>query len=266
MLVSATNGKTTSTAMVAEILRPANAPRAQQLGRESRLGRRLRPPPRERRPARPLRGRRGGAARGGAARSGRGRSSSAISSATSSTATGSSSSSRPAGGRRSPRCPAPSSSLNGDDPQVGDLARRSPRQGLRRRRSEAGAPGSATRGRLEVLPALRHAVRLRRRLRRPPRRLPVPALRSRAPAARRDGPRDRAARPRGRGVHARGGRGIGARGACASRSLQRLQRARSRVARAFASEPRSTRSSPACGGSPLPSDASSGSRSAIAVC
>ena len=43
VLVSATNGKTTTTAMVAEILRPRRPARVQPLGREPRLGRRLRP-------------------------------------------------------------------------------------------------------------------------------------------------------------------------------------------------------------------------------
>ena len=121
MLVSATNGKTTTSAMVAEILRPRlriahnNSGANLVSGVASTL----------------LRA--GGAelglfevdearcprSRGG---SGRRRCSSATSSATSSTATASSSSSPRAGARPSRSCPTPSSSLNGDDPQVGDLA------------------------------------------------------------------------------------------------------------------------------------------------
>ena len=86
--------------------------------------------------------------------------------------------------------------VNGDDPQVGD-ARARPRAGAiafgiddpRTRAADAAA-----RGRLEVLRPLRHAVRVRRRVRRPPRRLPLPALRPRAALARGRGPRDRARR------------------------------------------------------------------------
>ena len=61
-LVSATNGKTTATAMAAEILAAARPARPQQLGREPRLGRRLHPPLGPRRAARAVRGRRGRAA------------------------------------------------------------------------------------------------------------------------------------------------------------------------------------------------------------
>ena len=60
---------------------------------------------------------------------------------------------------------------------------------LRHRRSGAGTPDAPARAGLEVLPALRDAVRLRRRLRRAPRGLPLPRLRARATSA---GPRARA--------------------------------------------------------------------------
>ena len=67
--------------------------------------------------------------------------------------------------------------VNGDDPQLGALAR--PGNG---RVFGVDDPRVA---RPEVLPALRDAVRLRRRLRRPSRRLPVPELRPRTSSARR---------------------------------------------------------------------------------
>ena len=131
--------------------------------------------------------------------------------------------------------------LNGDDPQVGSLGR--PERRLRPRRSARGAPVAPARRRLEVLHPLRHAVRLRRRLRRPSRRLPLPELRSCAAAARGVGPRDRARRPRARRVRPRDAGGHPARRARAARPLQRLQRARRGGARARARQRRSTRSS-----------------------
>ena len=57
--------------------------------------------------------------------------------------------------------------------------------GVRARRSSGGAARAPARRRLEVLRALRNALRLCGRIRRAPGRLPVPGLRSRAPAARR---------------------------------------------------------------------------------
>ena len=59
--------------------------------------------------------------------------------------------------------------------------------------TRACAAGAPARGRLEVLPPLRHALRLRGRLRRASRRLPLPGLRARAARARRRRARDRAA-------------------------------------------------------------------------
>ena len=155
------------------------------LGREPRLRGRLGPARGARRRARPLRGRRGGAAGGRCGASGRARSASATSSATSSTATASWSWSRSAGAtavaalpgtRRSSRTATTRRSASSPG-RPGSLV-----FGLDDPRRAAGAPA---RGRLEVLRPLRDAVRLRRRLRRPPRRLPLPELRPRAAAARR---------------------------------------------------------------------------------
>ena len=103
------------------------------------------------------------------------RSCSAISSATSSTATASSSSSRQRwrdGRRVTPRRGARRERRR-------SAGRRTSRRGrrhadLRARRPAAGTACAAARRRLEVLPALRHAVHLRRGLRRSSRRLPLP--------------------------------------------------------------------------------------------
>ena len=123
------------------------------------------------------------------------------------------------------------------------------------------------RGRLEVLRSLRHALRVRRGVRRAPRRLPLSRLRARAPAARRRRARDRAARARGRRVLARdAGRGRARRACALPGPLQRLQRARRRGARAARSARRSTRSPPGSSASAPRSGASSGSRSATGGC
>ena len=66
--LSATNGKTTTAAMTAEILGGPRTPRAQPLGGEPRLRDRLHPPRRRRRRARPVRGGRGCAPAGRLAR------------------------------------------------------------------------------------------------------------------------------------------------------------------------------------------------------
>ena len=97
--------------------------------------------------------------------------------------------------------------VNGDDPQVGALAR--PAARVRARRPARRSPGAPARRRLEVLPALRHAVRLRSGVRRPPRRLPLPGVRPRTSAVRRGRTRDRVAGGRRGVVQARrhGGRG-----------------------------------------------------------
>ncbi len=87
--------------------------------------------------------------------------------------------------------------VNADDPLVGD-ARRGTRGSppLRRGRRASRPSRPPARGRLEVLRPLRRPVRVRRRLRRPPRRLPVPSLWPCAAAARRRSAVDRAARAR----------------------------------------------------------------------
>ena len=89
-----------------------------------------------------------------------------------------------------------------DDPRA---ERRRPADRLARRRRSSSAsttrawraPAPA-RGRLQVLHPLRHALRLRGRLRRASRRLPLPELRACAAAARRRRPGHRAARARAR--------------------------------------------------------------------
>ena len=101
-VVSATNGKTTTAAMAAEILRPRFRLAHNRSGANLVSGRRLHPARRRRRRARPARGGRGGAARGAPPGPAAAPSASATSSATSSTATASSSCRRALarGGRR----------------------------------------------------------------------------------------------------------------------------------------------------------------------
>ena len=231
-LISATNGKTTTAAMAAEILAPALPARAQPLRRQPRLGRRVHAARRTRtrelglfevdeaalpgggaaraaarglprqplpRPARPLRG----------ARARR----------------------RRAGARRSRELPAETALVvNGGRP----AGRRS-----RRERAPVGRRSAST-TRATPRPALQHAadskwcVRcgtpydVRRRLRRPPRRLPLPDVRARAAAARRRRARGRAERARAVSfelVTPEGTRRVELRRAG---PLQRLQRARAR--------------------------------------
>ena len=190
VLVSATNGKTTTTAMVAEIV--GGRLRLQPLGREPPLGGRLHPARRRPVPSsacsRSTR-RRCPRSRGG---SGRASSPSGTSSATSSTATASSSSSPSAGARRSPTLPDATLVVNADDPLVGELAAGARDSALLRARRPLprAEPRSSTRPTRPTAATCGDAVRLRRRLRRPPRRLPLPELRprrrrrSRSPPAR----------------------------------------------------------------------------------
>ena len=128
-------------------------------------------------------------------------------------------------------------------------ARRGPQRfaALRRRRSAARAAGAAARGRFEVLRALRRSLPLRGGVRRAPRRLSLPCLRSRPAAARRRGAVDRPAGARRIGLRPRHTGGDGARPSSPPRSLQRLQRARCRDHRPRRSTPRSTRSSAGLG-------------------
>ena len=157
--------------------RPARAAGAQQLGREPRLGRRLRPCSRRNgaelglfevdEAALPEVARRVRPARASA---------SATCSATSSTATASSSTWPRAGGRW--RRPGPGLHAGRERrrpagrrpcPRAAGLA------GVRPRRPPARAAGPPARRRLEVVHPVRDAVRVRGRLRRPPGRLPLPA-------------------------------------------------------------------------------------------
>ena len=260
-LVSATNGKTTTAAMVARDPRAVGAARAQPRRREPRLRRRLRAPRGPGRGARAVRGGRGGAARGGAARLGRARSARQPVPRPARPLRRARAGRASAGARWRASCPRRRALVaNGDDPQLGD----SPRSGRARSSSasttRARPPDAPARGRLEVLRALRHAVRLRGRLRRPPRRLPLPGLRPRAAAARRRRARDRAARARERLVRARhaGGRrrasSCGCRGSTTSTTRSPPRRSRARSA------PRSTRSPRGSRAFPPRSAVSSGSQ------
>ena len=121
--------------------------------------------------------------------------------------------------------------LNGDDPQIGSLG---PGIVYGVDDPAVARPALPARRGLEVLHSLRHAVRLSRRLRRTSGRLPLPELRARAARARRRRSLDRATRPRAcvlRPRHAGRHRAGRARRA---RPLQRLQRARRCDARAGA--------------------------------
>ena len=183
----------------------ARAARAQPLRRQPRLRRGLDAPRFPGRRARPVRGRRGSLpgrrpappAEGGLPR--------AISFATSSTATASWSRSPSAGAPPSESCPGASTLVvNADDPQVADLA--AEREGsvtFGLDDPSAGAIEPPARRRLEVLPPLRNAVLLRRRLRRASRRLPLPELRSLPAPARDRRPRSRTRRARARVVRPR---------------------------------------------------------------
>ena len=74
--------------------------------------------------------------------------------------------------------------LNADDPLVADLGRERDRRDLLRSRGRlAGAARHAARGRLEALPQLRARLRVRGRLSRPHGALPLPELRPHAPRA-----------------------------------------------------------------------------------
>ena len=112
---------------------------------------------------------------------------SGTSSVTSSTATASSSTSPSAGGDAVRDLPAgPSLVVNGGRP-AGRRPRARPRaaRSLRPRRPAPRAARAPARRGLEVVRALRDAVRVRRRVRRPSRRLPLSRVRPRPPGARR---------------------------------------------------------------------------------
>ena len=102
--------------------------------------------------------------------------------------------------RRRGRALPPTTTLvvNADDPLVAELADgRGACSAVRRRRPAPRPRRPPARGRLEVLRPLRPPVPLRRRLRRPPRRLPLRGLRPRTAPARRRGAGDRPAGARG---------------------------------------------------------------------
>ena len=97
----------------------------------------------------------------------------ATSSATSSTATASSSSSPSAGAPRSRARPTRSSSSTATTRSSASRDGSGAEANVRPRRSAPCEGVPSARGRLEVLPPLRYALRVRRRLRRPSRRLPL---------------------------------------------------------------------------------------------
>ncbi len=120
--------------------------------------------------------------------------------------------------------------LNADDPLVADLGRGGDALYFGVEDPSLALPGAPARQRLQALPPLRARLRLRRRLPRPPRQVPLPQLRpdaARAPGGR---PRRRAARDPQRLVHADHPGRRAPRRAAAARALQRLQRARRRGA------------------------------------
>ena len=236
-LISATNGKTTTAAMAARILAPSvrlahnrsganlvsGVASALLAARDAELGlfevdeaalpevaRRLRPGP----------------------------SCSGTSFATSSTATASWSC-LPERWRGMVRELAADASLvvNGDDPQLGDLARSARIHGLRAGRSAARLGRAPACRRFEVVHPLRDAVCVRGGLHRPSRGLPLPGLRPRAANPRRARARNRARGPRKRLVPARDSRGHTPGRARRSRALQRLQRARCGVSGSCARVP-----------------------------
>ncbi len=104
------------------------------------------------------------------------------------------------------------------------------RAALRARRSAPRASVPPARGRLEVLRPLRRSVRVRGCIRRAPRRVPLRRVRAREADARRRGARHRARRAAGLALSAGHAAGEHSRRARASRALQRLQRRRSRLA------------------------------------
>ena len=96
---------------------------------------------------------------------------------------------------------------------------------VRTRRSTPRARKAAARRRLEVLRELRRSLRVRGRVRGPSRRLPLPELRAPPAEARHLDPGDRAPRPARIALSARDSGRRDGRGARPARPLQRLQRA-----------------------------------------
>ena len=203
-----------------------------------------------------------------ARRCGRRRCCSATSSATSSTATASSSSSPPAGATAVAALPDAQLVVNGDDPQVGDLARDRPGTLDLRRSTTRGTPAP----RCSTRPTRSTACAAARRTTTPPPTSATSATTAARTAATR-GRRSTSSRARsscdgldGAVVHARRAGGRGARRAGAAGPLQRLQRARRGGARAGARRAARRDRRRASGASRPPSVASSGSRSATGGC
>ena len=267
-LVSATNGKTTTTAMAELDSRPHPPARLEQLRREPRVGRHLDAAGSGRRRARPARGRRVRAPGDDAADATRASCASATSSATSSTATASSSTSRSAG----------ATAVAGLD-RAADARRErrrpAPCRARRRSRDDASASASTIRGvrapasstpptRSTASAAVTRTATTR----------PTSGISARTGASR-AAMRGRALDVAAREIEPDGLEGVSfdlhtpdgsrARPPRRPRPLQRLQRARRCVARALARRPARRHRRGARSASGRPSGASSGSRSAIAA-
>ena len=237
VLVSATNGKTTTAAMAAAILERAGIALVHNQAGANMAGG----------IATTLLGaagpRRGSPASSGCSRSTscgsprsprartRGRSCSATCSATSSTATASSRRSPSSWAARCSRAAPHRLVLERRRPAGRRPRPRAPADALLRRRGRlAGAGRAGPRGRRQALPPLRRALRLRRRLPRPSRPLPLPELRPAAPDAGASAPPRWSLARRARARASRCARPP-ARLGCALAlpgPLQRLQRARRR--------------------------------------
>ena len=141
-----------------------------------------------------------------------------------------------------------------------------PHAHLRHRLPRVGARGDAARERLEMVPRVWHPARVFARLSRPSRRVELPELRPAAAAPRRDGDGARAAGPRGHPLRAPDTHRLGPGAAADARPLQRLQRAhRGGGGLRRSAEPTSAASPPASSGSMPPSGGSSGFVWAIAT-
>ena len=133
---------------------------------------------------------------------------------------------------------------------------------VRARRPAPRLPHAPARGRLQVVPRLRDAVRVRGGLRRPPRRLPLPRLRPRAAPARRPRPRRSSSAASSASTSSSSRRRGPGRSRCRCPGSTTSTTRSPPPRRRWRSTRRSTRSWPGSSASAPPSGASSGSRSA----